>query len=116
MITPGPWKWEGDSFEDVEPEVCPHSTDWTDHGPRLVSETATVRSQFSDDEYPQSVIDSSGHDASWLTIKSADAAAIELVPDMIEALQAHAGSGSRSTEAWMARAILLKLKEAGALE
>lgn len=72
--TPGPWHWKGDGFTD-EPSHCPHGTDWTDHGPDLVSATGEV------------VICSTGYDASNVDIKAADARLIAAAPALYDALK-----------------------------
>ena len=64
--SPGPWKWEGD----YPKGHCPHGTDWTDHGPDLVS---SVKTNDKFDREFHAVIESSGYDASSLTITDDDA-------------------------------------------
>jgi len=100
--TPGPWTWEGDSPSDVRPHVCPHSTEWTDHGPDL----------WGGDGEP--VITSYGYDASGLNVKQDDARLIAAAPDLLEALERIAAFES---EAWqgdpaavIARAAIAKAK------
>ncbi|MEW2483611.1 hypothetical protein AB0876_28895 [Mycobacterium sp. NPDC049093] len=73
-VTGGPWTWDGDEFSDAAERKCPHGTQWTDHGPDLMS---------GDDE----VITSSGYDASDLHVNTADAEFIAqartLVPELV---------------------------------
>lgn len=69
-VTEGPWIWDGDSFDDVHPNVCPHDNPYTDHGPHI-----------------DGVLDSEGYDGSWAHISTADAefiaAARDLVPELV---------------------------------
>ena len=73
--SPGPWRWEGDNFED-EPQHCPHSTDWTDHGPDLLGPNDSV------------IILSHGYDASGLSVTSTNARLIAAAPDLLAACEA----------------------------
>jgi hypothetical protein len=57
--TEGPWVWEGD----YPYGHCPHTTEWTDHGPDLVGQTS---------ERPD-VISALGYDSTSLSIKDSDA-------------------------------------------
>lgn len=92
-VTPGPWKWDGDSFADVRPAVCPHGSRWEDHGPNLIRDGIDrgLTDQSSHMDYSD-VITSNGYDASSLWIRTADAefiaAARSLIPELIDALEA----------------------------
>lgn len=96
--TPAPWVWTGDSFDDVEPEVCPHGTEWTDHGPDLGS---TLNDE--------SIITSHGYDASGLSIKTADAEFIaharDDIPFLLDRLREAEAASLDSDELRKLRAI-----------
>ena len=70
--TPGPWYWAGDYPSNAP---CPHTTEWTDHGPDLMSRT--VQKPWGGDT---TVITSSGYDASSLNVEDADAELIAHAP------------------------------------
>lgn len=65
--TPGPWIWTGDYPDGV----CPHSTEWCDHGPDL--ETSDAASIAVHGQY---VVTSGGYDASNLSVSDDNAAHI----------------------------------------
>jgi len=89
--TPGPWEWVGDSFDD-EPHVCPHDSEWCDHGPDL--ETVAKLPAWDDGSISPdtNVLSAFGYDASGINIKSADANLIAYLvnnaPAMLDALVA----------------------------
>lgn len=97
--TAGPWIWVGDSFDDVLPHLCPHESEWGDHGPDLVNaaEQAVWEKYWvehpkggdpaSMPPAPSMVLESWGYDASGLRVTAANARLIAAAPELLEALR-----------------------------
>ena len=77
--TPGPWKWDNDEFVDAPRDTCKHRSEWTDHGPNLVTVSGKQRKAADGEEWfdpDDVVISATGYDASSVNVSTADAAHI----------------------------------------